>query len=68
MTGAVEQAQSRARKLYRGKHFRNAYVRGAASAMNGLSIDACPYPPDPNKTWGGAWRRAWILGYQSVRR
>lgn len=59
-------ARRRAERLYKGPQFRQTYVKGAWAALGGKPIESCPYPPDPNKTWGRTWRRAWLLGYRSV--
>jgi ribosome modulation factor len=65
---AIARAEQRARKLYpRSKGFRGAYVKGACAALAGRTSVACPYPERPSKTWGRAWRLAWMRGHQSAR-
>lgn len=63
----LSQARQRAARLYpRNKNLRNTYVRGASAAMHGKTADACPYKRDPRKTWAAGYRKAWLLGYQSI--
>jgi len=60
-------AQKRAHRLYpRSQGFRGAYMKGVHARRAGRSIDACPYPADPTKTWRRAWRLAWTRGWQSL--
>lgn len=65
-TVELRRARVRAWRLYRGKAFREAYVAGARARLNGRPAEACPYAPDPGKTWRHAYRRAWLRGYESV--
>lgn len=58
-------AERRARRIYKSKGFRAAYVRGAAAAIAGRSTSSCPYKPDREKTWRLTWRLAWMRGYAS---
>jgi ribosome modulation factor len=64
---AVQAAEARALRIYpRSDRFRKPYVAGARAALAGKPAESCPYRVDPRKTWGGVWRRAWMLGYRSV--
>lgn len=64
-----QRALARAKKLYpNSTRFQNTYMKGYRAALAGRPRESCPYKPDPLKTWGGVWRRAWLQGYQSVVR
>lgn len=60
----VQEATLRARRLYRSKGFRGAYVAGARAAVNGRSEESCPYSSEA--TWARTWRRAWLRGFKSI--
>lgn len=62
-------AAQRARRLYpRSKSFQGAYLKGVRAAERGHGESACPYKPDPTKTWRKAYRNAWLRGYRSIRK
>lgn len=58
-------AGRRAARFYGSKQFRMAYVRGARAALDGRPADSCPYRS--REGWK-AWRKAWLRGYESVKR
>lgn len=63
----LDRARLRARRLYpRSKSYQSVYVKGARAAVGGGQESACPYKPDPLKTWARAYRTAWLRGFRSV--
>lgn len=67
MTEAAEitAAWARARRLYASQGFQKAYVRGVQARQAGKPADACPYRRRSGGGWQ-AWRRAWMLGWESL--